>query len=169
MNRKFTLTLFTFLLGITISFGQNSYKIPSETWSLEIDLDGYKVEKEGFSPDSSMFQLSAINGKANINLSIFIERTDSKGKKEECREFYWSKAKNSPLAKENVQKYETENAAVVEHDTKEYDGQIINFHSLNAYLSQNGYWLDIHISKIRYSKKDKKAFNKILKSIIIKL
>lgn len=169
MSKKITLTLFTLLFGISISFSQNSYKMPSETWSLDIDLDGFEIQKEGFSPDNKTFHLSAINHKKGINLSIFIEKTDSKGGKKECRDFYWGKAKNSPLAKENLQKYETENSAVVEHDTKKYNGQTVNFHSMNAYLAQNGYWIDVHVSKIEYSKKDKKLFAKILKSIVIKL
>ena len=110
-----------------------------------------------------MFQLSAINDKQKINLSIFIEKTELKGGKEECREFYWSKAKNSPLAKENLKEYELGNLAIVEHDTKEYNGQVVNVHSLNAYLAENGYWMDIHFSKAGFTKKDKKTFKKLKK------
>ncbi|MFT6501005.1 MAG: hypothetical protein ACJASQ_001115 [Crocinitomicaceae bacterium] len=169
MNRKITSTLFTFFLGVTLSFSQNSYNIPSETWSLEIDLDGFTIEKEGYYADSSMFQLSAVNEKTNMNLSIFIEKTDSKDDEKECRDYYWNKAKKSPLAKENVQKYESGNLAIVEHDTEKFNGQTLNFHSLNAYLAHNGYWMDVHISMIGYSKKDKVIFDEIMKSIVIKL
>ena len=58
--------------------------------------------------------------------------------------------------------------AIVEHDTKEFNGQTVNFHSLNAYLAENGYWIDIHISKAGLSKKDQKTFKKIIESITIK-
>ncbi len=167
--KKITLIVFFFLFGISISFSQNTFKMPSETWSLEINLDGYTIKKEMYSPDSSMFQLSAINEETKINLSIFIEKIDSKGDKLECRDFYWSKAKKSPLAKENVKKYETKNAAVVEHDTKEYNGRLVNFHSLNAYLAKNDYWVDVHFSKVGYTEKDKEIFEQILNSIVIKL
>jgi len=168
MRRKITLTLFILVISITTLFSQNAYKIPSENWSLEINLDGFNIQKQGFSPDSSMFQLSAIDKNSNINLSIFIEKTDSKGDKNECRDFYWNKSKNSPLAKENVQKYETDKLAVVEHDTKKFNGQTVNFHSMNAYLAQNGYWIDVHISKVGYSEKDKEIFQRLLSSIMIK-
>jgi len=168
MNRNITLTLFTLLISVSTLFGQKSFQMPSENWKLEIDLDGFKIQKSGYSPDNTMFQLSAINEKSGLNLSIFIEKTDSKGGKQECREFYWNKAKNSPLAKENLKKYETDNAAVVEHDTKEFNGQVVNFHSLNAYLAESGYWIDVHISKAGFSKKDLKTFKKILDSLKIK-
>jgi hypothetical protein len=168
MNTRTLLVLLIVLNFTSNIFSQNNFKMPKEDWSLEINLDGFEIKKEGFSPDETMFQLSAINEKKQINLSIFIEKTESKGDKEECREFYWNKAKNSPLAKENLKKYETDNLASIEHDTKEYNGQIVNFHSLNAYLAKNGYWIDVHISKAGFTKKDKKTFIKLTESITFK-
>lgn len=169
MKKRIILTLLTLIFGLSISFSQNSYKIPSEDWSLEIDLEGFKIEKEGLSPDESVFQLAASSPKEKISLSLFIEKANSKGDKIECRDFYWNKAKKSPLAKENIKQYETDNSAVIEHDTKEFNGQTVDFHSMNAYLTQNGYWIDVHISKIGYTKKDQKTFEKLLESITIKL
>lgn len=168
MKRNFTLFLFTFIISGSNIFGQETFQMPSEDWKIEIDLDGFEIQKEAYSPDSTMFQLSAIDKKADLNFSIFIEKSEVKGSKEECRSFYWKKAENSPLAKENLKKYETDNLAIVEHDTKEFNGQIVNYHSLNAYLTKNGYWLDIHISKAGYSKKDQKIIKKIIESITIK-
>ena len=168
MKSNLILSLLTLIISTSTLFSQDSFQMPLEDWELEINIDGFKIEKEGYSPDSTMFQLSATNGKTNISLSIFIEKTDSKGDKEECRKYYWTKAKNSPLAKENLNQYETDDLAIVEHDTKEFNGQVVDFHSLNAYLVQKGYWMDIHISKAGYTKKDKKLFKKIVESITIK-
>ncbi len=168
MNTKTFLILLIVLNSVSNLFGQNTFNMPQEDWSLEINLDGFEIIKEGFSSDNKMFQLSAINAKKQINLTIFIEKTESKGDKEKCRDYYWNKAKNSPLAKENLKKYETVNLAIIEHDTKEYNGQIVNFHSLNAYLAKNGYWIDVHISKAGFTKKDKKTFKRITESITFK-
>ena len=66
---------------------------------------------------------------------------------------------------DTIKKYETNNLAIIEHDTKEYNGQVVNFHSLNAYLAKNGYWIDVHISKVGFTKKDKKTFIKLTESI----
>lgn len=168
MNTKTLLILLFVSTSITSVLSQNTFKMPEENWTLEINLDGFEIKKEEFSPDNTMFQLSATDSKKQINLSIFIEKTESKGDKKECREFYWNKAKKSPLAKENLIQYETENLALIEHDTKEYNGQIVNFHSLNAYLVKNGYWIDIHISKIGFTKNDEEVFKTITESITIK-
>jgi hypothetical protein len=126
------------------------------------------LKEQGFSPDSSMFQLSAFNENLNLSLSIFSEKAAMEGNELACRNYYWSKSEKSPLPKENVKKYESGNVAVVEHDTKKFKGQEINFHSLNAYLANNGYWIDVHISKVLYSKKDHDIFENIVKSVSIR-
>lgn len=166
-----SIRLFIFLvsmLSVSVSFGQNSYKIPTEDWSLMIDLDGFKVEKEMLSKDNSMFRLSAINKKSKQNLSLFIEKAMGDGDKIACRDYYWGKAVNSPLQKENLKMHETDILALVEFDTEKFNGITINMHNVNAYLANKGYWIDVHISKIGYSEKDKKNFEKILQSISIK-
>ncbi|SFX51258.1 hypothetical protein [Cytophaga hutchinsonii] len=167
--KKITCFLFLFAcMYATTSFGQNAFKIPSQNWSLEIDLSGFEIEKVSYSPDSTVLQVSATNKKNNLSLSIFIEKTQSDGDKIACREYYWSKSQKSPLAKENVKKYETPNLAIVEHDTKSFKGQVVNFHSVNAYAANKGYWIDVHISKTGYSEADKAIFEKLLHSIAIK-
>ena len=168
MRRRLILLICVLLTAFTTLSSQNTFQMPSEDWTLEIDLDGFKIEREAYSTDSTMFRLSATNSKTNINVSIFIEKADAKGDKEDCRYHYWNKAKNSPLAKENVTTYETELLAIVEHDTKEFNGQVVNFHSLNAYLTKDGYWMDIHLSKVEFSKNDKKVFETLVESITIK-
>jgi hypothetical protein len=131
-------------------------------------LDGFKISKEGYSRDSTAFQLSAFNKKSGMTLSIFIERAGQDGDKIACRDFYWSKAEKSPLSKENINKYVTDKLAIVEHDTKEYNGMRVDYHSVNAYLASGEYWVDVHVSNTGYSEKQKEAFDRLLKSVDIK-
>lgn len=169
MYQKLAIAFLLMFLSTTV-YAQESYKIPSEDWVLEIDLEDFKVLQKGFSSDSTAFQLMA-EGKngSQFTLSIFIEKAVEQGDKEKCRDYYWTKAAKSPLEKEHLKKYETKDLAIVEHDTKKYNGQKIDYHSMNAYLSHQGYWVDVHISKIAYSKKDKALFDKICASISIAL
>lgn len=162
-----------FLLVLLITYAsasvaQNSFKIPSQNWSVEIDLSGFEIQQVAYSPDSTMLQVSATNKKLNINVSLFIEKAQSDGGKIDCREYYWSKSQKSPLPKEHVTTFETDRLALVEHDTKSVQGKVVNFHSLNAYAANKGYWMDVHISKTGYGKDDKKNFEKIWRSIAIK-
>jgi hypothetical protein len=167
MFLRLTFLLLVVAFSTSLAFSQNRYKIPSQNKHLNINLGGFKISKEGYSRDSTAFQLSAFNKKSGMTLSIFIERAGQDGGKTACRNFYWSKAEKSPLSKENIKKYETENLAVVEHDTKEYNGMRVDYHSVNAYLASGDYWVDVHVSNTGYSEKHKEAFDRLLKSIDI--
>jgi len=167
MNFKTTLSFTIAVLSASFVFGQNHYKIPSQNKGLTINLEGFKIERQSYSADSSAFELSAFNKRSGITLSIFIEKSEQDGDRLVCRDFYWSKAEKSPLAKENLKKYETNNAAMIEHDTKEFNGMKVNYHSVNAYLASADYWIDVHVSKTGYEEKDKQEFEKVLKSLSI--
>ena len=78
MDTKKILILLLLLNSMSNVFSQNTFKMPKENWSLEINLDNFEIKKEGFSPDNTVFQLSAIDSKNQINLSIFIEKTELK-------------------------------------------------------------------------------------------
>ncbi len=167
MNKKLTLIVLFTIFAVTNTYSQDKFKLPSQNWSLSINLDGFKIESKKFAEDGSAFRLMATNKKKGLTLSLFIEPAEATGDKLVCRDYYWAKSEKSPLAKENVKKFETDTLAIVEHDTKEYNGQQINFHSLNAYLVNAGYWVDVHISKIGYQEADQSVFEKIWKSVAI--
>ncbi len=167
--------LFLILLLLTVlsnvrSTAQNieadisNISLPLIEWSLHVEFDDFEVQKNNFAPDGTSRQIMAVIKDKGFTASVFIEKAATDGDHLACREYYWEKAKQSPLAKENLNEYEIDNIAIIEHDTKEYNGQEVNYHSLNAYLSYGDYWIDIHISKIGYEKKDKDVFDKIVNS-----
>jgi hypothetical protein len=117
MIKKLTLTLLFAFLCASSCFSQDKFKLPSQNWSLAIDLDGFKIESKKTSADGSAFQLMATNKKKGLTLSLFIEPAELAGDKLVCRNYYWGKAEKSPLPKENLKKFETDTLAIVEHDT----------------------------------------------------
>ena len=49
MNSRTLLALLIILNFTSNIFGQKNFKMPKEDWSLEINLDGFEIKKEGFS------------------------------------------------------------------------------------------------------------------------
>jgi tetratricopeptide (TPR) repeat protein len=141
--------------------------IPAADWNLTIDLKDFEVEKNNFDSDGNSRNILATIKGVGFTASVFIEKADHDGDYLECRNFYWGQASKSPLAKDNLTLYEKNEIAFVEHDTKEYDGKRVDYHSVNAYMSHGGYWIDIHVSKIAYKAADKEIFDKIFNSIKI--
>ena len=44
-------------------------------------------------------------------------------------------------------------------------GKKVDIHHLNAYLSYEDYWIDVHISKIQYKKENADLFDTIINSL----
>lgn len=145
----------------------NNISMPSINWSLDIELSNFEVQKNFISPQGNARNILALDKKNGLTISVFIEKAEQEGNSIECRNVYWTKAEKSPLAKDNLKKYESSNIAFVEHDTKEYQGKKVDYHSLNAYISHDGYWIDVHISKIGYTENDKSFFDAIINSVKI--
>lgn len=55
--------------------------------------------------------------------------------------------------------------AIVEYLINQYQGIKINQKNINAYLSKDGIWVDVHLSKTSYQSVNKKLFDDILISI----
>jgi len=166
MKKNVIISIILFLLCQLSAYTQpvdpNIIKIafPSAKWNLSLSLKNFKIEKS-----SPGYILATRND--GMTVSVFIEKADHAGDNIECRSFYWGKASQSPLPKENLKLYEKPNIAFVEYDVKSFQGKKINFHSMNAYLSHGGYWIDVHISKTQYQKSDKALFDGIVNSLKI--
>ena len=50
MKTKKKLILLLLLNFVSHVFSQNTFKMPTENWNLEINLDHFEIKKEGFSP-----------------------------------------------------------------------------------------------------------------------
>jgi len=139
--------------------------LPSVDWELSIDLKGFTIEKSTLNTEANSRYLLATKKDVGMTVSVFIEKAARKGNHIDCRSYYWERASKKPLPYENLKQHEKANMAFVEYDVESFQGQKIDFHSLNAYLSQEDYWIDVHISKTQYKEKDAELFNAIVNSL----
>jgi len=138
---------------------------PGSSWSLEIDTPGFNLEESNFSQDGTAARLKAVNTNNGVILSVFLEKAQTAGDAKQCREFYWRDAQKSPFKKDDLKMSETNSVALVEYTVKEYSGMMVNQKNMNAYLSQNGYWVDVHISKVEFKPEDEAMLQSIINSI----
>lgn len=143
----------------------SAVSLPASDWSVNVDLKDFKVEENKMSADGQNRKVLVTDSKRGYSISIFIEKAAKEGDATDCRKYYWGIAKKSKFDKENLKQYEKRDIAFIEHDTKSYKGQQIDYHSLNAFLSHGGYWIDVHISKVAYTEEDKPVFDKLVNSI----
>ena len=138
--------------------------IPGASWALEIDTPGFDLTKSGISPDGSAAQLAAVNAANGLALSAFVEKAASEGDAKKCRDYYSTRMEGDPFVKGLLTTWETNQLAFLEY-TVQTGG--LDQQNMNVYLSTNGAWIDIHISKTGYKPADDARFDAIVKSIRI--
>ncbi len=139
--------------------------VPGSSWSLEIGAPGFTLQERNFSPDGTAARLSAHNKKRNLILSAFIEKAPRPGDAKECREYYWSKAKESPLKKDDVKMSDAGSAALVEYIVRENTGTEFIQKNINVYFAKDTYWIDVHLSKADFRADEEPILRSIVKEI----
>jgi tetratricopeptide (TPR) repeat protein len=138
---------------------------PGSSWSLEINTPGFALEQRGFSRDGTAAQLKAVNTENGVIMTAFLEKAETPGDAKKCREYYWSQAQKSPMKKDDIKLSEIGPVALVEYTIKKFEDLTIDQKNMNAYLSRDGYWVDVHISKTEFKPEDEAVFLSIVKSI----
>jgi len=140
---------------------------PGKPWSLVLDAGSYTFKTLETKPDGSGISTYGEDKASGMILSIFLEKAAHDGDARACREYYWKRAKKSPFRKKDVTFSERGEMALVEYLTPSYQGVRIDHKNVNAYLSNDGIWVDIHLSKTQYKPEDAELFEKVLKSVMI--
>jgi len=143
-----------FLVGMVASRTAFSAPItlslPELPWALEITAPGFAIEEKEIAPNGDGARLRAMNQGTGVTLSAFLEKAPRQGDSRQCRDYYWGKAKQSPLKKEQIALFESGAMAVVEYVVPEYQGIPAQQINLNAYLAEGEYWIDVHLAKTGY-------------------
>lgn len=172
MKRLFPLFLIVAFLFFSNKLWANdasiiSLSLPDLQWALKINLPGFDLKQKEVAPHGYASRFYAENRTIGIVVSAFLEKSPRKGTSKDSRDYYWAIAKESPFPKEEIKKYEINNLALVEYIVPEFQGMKVNQKNINAYLAEDNYWIDIHLSKANYKSEDDKLFRGILDSISI--
>lgn len=171
MKQRISLLLTTFVLFAGASFSQavsvdgvevTTTKAP---WKLRIlgnDLDIADVKVK---PDEQSAYFVLMSESSKLNVSIFIEPIDKCKTSEECRDYVlnlgnpaWGKFQD--LAKSKIKDFH-----YFEFYRPEAMGKPLKMLDMYAQYVDQGYWVDVHISKVLYEKKDHALFEKVINSI----
>lgn len=159
------------IVGVTaseaVSSETTSLSLPDISWSLEIAVPGFVVEKKEIAPSGEAARFQAVNEGSGVVLSGYLEKAVKTGDAKACRDYYWSRAKQSPFKKEQIGMRESGLMAIVEYIVPDYLGKEVRQKNLNAYLAEGDYWMDVHVSKTGYKPGDEDPFLPVLKGIRI--
>jgi len=155
----------------------NEYLLSADgaSWFLQFAKADFELLQSKFRNEgrSRYFHFS---DKSGLNVSFFIEPASSCRTSVECRKMQHDKPSASMKAARYVKDYEINGFAVVEYFLEKpgddliaqfpaLKGKVINQGNINAHYVREGYWVDVHISKLNFSDADRLRFKKTIESL----
>ncbi|MEO6333567.1 MAG: DUF4019 domain-containing protein [Pyrinomonadaceae bacterium] len=145
--------------------GNATFTTPGAPWTLSIEGFDLEVRQAEVKPDEKSGYFLMLDNATKLNISIFIEPVDKCKTSEGCREHVlqtgnpaWGKFQD--LAKGKIGEF-----SYFEFYRPQLQGQPLKMQDMYAEYVANDYWIDLHISKVLYSKEDHALFENVIKAI----
>ena len=140
---------------------------PGRDWSLIVDLPGFEFTRRQTRDDGKEIMVFGENPQTHVLISIFIKEAAREGDQFACRKYYWKKVRRKGAKKSGVRLSEREGMALVEYLIEEARGFRVNQKNVNAYLSHDGMWIRVYLSKVGFRESEWVLFDEVLQSIRI--
>ena len=133
-------------------------------WTIRIlgnDLDITQVQAK----DEQSAYFMMVSGSSNLNVSVFIEPIDKCKTSEACRDHVLGLGNPAWGKFQDLSKGKIKDFSYFEFFRPEVKGKPMQVLDMYAEYVSDGYWIDLHISKVLYKKEDHKLFENVVNSI----
>jgi hypothetical protein len=134
-------------------------------WTIRIPGNDLDITNAEAKPDeqSAYFMMSSRSSK--LNVSVFIEPIDKCKSSNECRDYVLGLGNPEWGKFQDLSKGRIKDFSYFEFFRPEVQNQPMKILDMYAEYVSQGYWVDLHISKVLYKKEDHALFEKLVNSI----
>jgi hypothetical protein len=141
------------------------FTVPKAPWMMGVPAGTFEVTQQKLKPDGTAGYFMLTKGTGGLTMSMFIEPVTECITAVACRDWAW-KAEQSRLKDiQGVEKSEIGDASVVEYLVPALGKLKIDQKNMHAYFVKEGYWIDVHISKMSYQDADRERFVELIRGI----
>jgi len=164
-----TIAFIVFLFQISIAAQtlddkRVEFTVPAAPWVFTLDGKNYTVEQQQIKSDGKDGYFLLSNDKDGVTASLFIEPVVKCKTSEECRDMVYRIGNPKWGELQNVVQSKIGEVSYFEFFRPTIQGQPIKMLDMYAEFVQDGFWIDLHISKVLYKKEDHALFENLVKS-----
>ena len=141
------------------------FTIPQAPWTLTLPADNFKLAQKQMKSDGAGAYFYLTDEKQGLNLSMYIEPADSCQDSKSCRDMIWKAGNPSWVNPQNVVQSEIGDISFFELLIPSFQGMPVQQQNMYAEFVVDGFWVDLHISKVLYKPEEHRLFERIIKSI----
>ena len=138
---------------------------PNTPWQMRFPKNGWQLDQERRREDGLGFYYMFSDPITKMNLSFYIEPAEKCKTSRDCRSMFWSNP--GPLYEnpQAVEQFEENGFAIVKFIIPSVQGVQVNQLNYSAHIVREGYWIDMHLSKLPSQKGDEASFSRFVKTI----
>ena len=141
------------------------FSVPGTPWMMSLPKGDFAVKKINFDEDWRKGYFSIQDEKTNLVVSLYIEPVDKCKDSESCRDRILKLGNPTWKNLQNIVKSKIGDVSYFEFLLPAFQGQQVNQQNMYVEWVKDGYWVDMHISKILYEPKDHQLFEDVVKSV----
>lgn len=169
LTTLFFLTAF-FLPVITNAqnFTENQVALttPDAPWTIWLDGKNLNLHNQPqIKPDNKSGYFIMVNREEGLTASVFIEPAVNCKTSEECRDYVWKSGNPSWGDVQNVVQSKIGDVSYFEFFRPTVQNRPLQVQDMYAEFVKDGYWVDLHISKVLFKKEDRLLLENLVKSV----
>ena len=137
-------------------------KVP---WELRFPKGGWRIQQERVRPDGGACYYMFSNTSTQMNASFFIEPAEKCKTSRDCRSLFWSDPGPSYENPQSVEQFEENGFAIVKFIIPSFRGVQVNQLNYSGHMVREGYWIDMHLSKVASQKGDEALLSGFVKTV----
>jgi len=142
-----------------------TFTVPKAPWTMFVSGEALVLNSKETKPDGSRGYFMLTDEKAKVFASLFIEPVDKCKTSKECRDFVWKSGNPAWKNPRDVRLSEMGDISILELMVPEFQGQQLRQQNMYAEFVVEGYWVDLHLSKVLYQDQDRVLFERMVKSV----
>ena len=141
------------------------FTIAEVPWTLTIPADNFQLAEKKLRNDGRGAYYYLTDEKQNLNLSMYIEPVKDCKDSKSCRDMIWNQGNPQWGKPQNVVKNEIGDVSVLELMVPKFQGMDVRRQNMYAEFVVDGFWVDMHISKVLYKPEEHQLFERIIKAV----
>lgn len=148
---------------------QIGFTVPAAPWTFMLDGENFTVERQQIKSGGKYGYFLLNNDKSHITVSLFIEPAVKCKTSKECRDMVLKLGNPAWGSPQNLVSSEIGDVSFFEFFRPTVQNQPVQMLDMYAQFVKDGFWVDLHISKVLYKKEDHALFENIIKSVKFEL
>jgi hypothetical protein len=149
----------------TVSEDRVEFTVIQAPWMVSLDSKNLEIKDQQVKHDNQSGYYLLYNEKQNLTVSLFIEHAVKCKTSDECRDFVLNTGNPEWGKVQDLVKSKIGGFSYFEFFRPTVQNQPLQVLDMYAEYVADGYWVDLHISKILYNKADHLLFENLIKSI----